>query len=83
VELRDERFLDALRAWQRIVAAVGPRLGLEVRGPPPPPPPPHAERGDLGDLPPELIQNVIRLAFDRFRTCYEGGLSRDPNLEGR
>ena len=81
VELRDERLLDALRAWQRIVAAVDPRLGLQVISSPPPPRSPN--RQDLGHLPPEVIQSVVRIGFDRFKTCYEGGLDRDPKLEGR
>jgi hypothetical protein len=80
-ELRDERLLDALRAWQRIVEAVGPRLGLQVSSPPPPPRTPNGQ--DLGYLPPEVIQSVVRLGFGRFRACYEGGLGRNPNLEGR
>ncbi len=81
-ELREEGLLDALRAWQHVIAAVGPRLGLEVKAPPPPPPP-NLERRAFGHLPPELIQRVIRLGFGRFKSCYEGGLARDPKLEGR
>ena len=72
-ELRDERLLDALRAWQRIATAV-PRLGLQLRSAPPP----HA-----GRLPPEVIQSVVRIGFKRFRICYEAGLGRDPKLQGR
>lgn len=81
VELRDEHLLDALRAWQRIVAAVGPRLGLQVSSPLPQPG--TREQRDLGYLPPELIQSIVRLRFGRFRACYEEGLGRNPNLEGR
>lgn len=83
VELREERLLDALRAWQRIVAAVGPRLGLQVSSAPSLPPPPKANHPDLGYLPPELIQSVVRIGFGRIRACYEVGLGRDPKLEGR
>lgn len=83
VELREEHLLESLRAWQRIVAAVGPRLGLHVSSPPPPPLPLNAEREALGRLPPALIQDVVRIGFPRFKGCYEGGLSRDPKLEGK
>src|SRR4051812_35693019 len=72
VELPDERLLDALPAWQRILAAVGPRLGLQVSSPPPPPRSPT--RQDLGHLPPAVIQSVVRIGYERFKTCYEGGL---------
>lgn len=36
-----------------------------------------------GRLPPEVIQRVVRQNFGRFRACYQTGLSRNPNLEGR
>ncbi|HEY3236169.1 MAG TPA: AgmX/PglI C-terminal domain-containing protein, partial [Polyangiaceae bacterium] len=36
-----------------------------------------------GRLPPEVIQRIVRQNYGRFRMCYEGGLSRNPNLEGR
>jgi len=36
-----------------------------------------------GRLPPEVIQRIIRQNYGRFRSCYEQGLSRNPNLEGR
>ena len=36
-----------------------------------------------GRLPPEVIQRIVRQNFGRFRNCYEQGLSRNPNLEGR
>ena len=36
-----------------------------------------------GRLPPEVIQRIVRQNFGRFRMCYEQGLSRNPNLEGR
>lgn len=36
-----------------------------------------------GRLPPEVIQRVVRNNFGRFRGCYEQGLARNPNLEGR
>ena len=36
-----------------------------------------------GRLPPEVIQRVVRQNFGRFRLCYQQGLSRNPNLEGR
>ncbi len=36
-----------------------------------------------GRLPPEVIQRVVRQNHGRFRFCYEQGLTRNPNLEGR
>jgi hypothetical protein len=36
-----------------------------------------------GRLPPEVIQRIVRQNFGRFRMCYEQGLTRNPNLEGR
>ncbi len=53
----------------------------------------HVARGPLmrtvgqtevsGRLPPQVIQRVVRQNFGRFRMCYEQGLGRNPNLEGR
>lgn len=36
-----------------------------------------------GRIPPEVIQRTIRQNFGRFRMCYERGLAKNPNLEGR
>ncbi|HET9955537.1 MAG TPA: AgmX/PglI C-terminal domain-containing protein [Polyangiaceae bacterium] len=36
-----------------------------------------------GRLPPEVIQRVVRQNFGRFRMCFNEGLRRNPNLEGR
>jgi hypothetical protein len=36
-----------------------------------------------GRLPPEVIQRIVRQNFGRFRLCYEKGLRRNPNLQGR
>src|SRR5688572_14787287 len=36
-----------------------------------------------GRLPPEVIQRIVRQNYGRFRMCYEQGLSRNPNLQGR
>ena len=36
-----------------------------------------------GRLPPEAIQRVVRQSFGRLRACYERGLQRSPDLEGR
>lgn len=36
----------------------------------------------VGDLPPEVIQRVVRQNFGRFRLCYESGLQKNPNLQG-
>jgi len=34
-------------------------------------------------MPPEQIQAAVRGYYDKFRTCYEAGLARNANLEGR
>ena len=36
-----------------------------------------------GRLPPEVIRRIVRQNHGRFRQCYEQGLARNPNLEGR
>ena len=36
-----------------------------------------------GRLPAAVIQRIVRQNFGRFRMCYEQGLARNPNLEGR
>jgi hypothetical protein len=36
-----------------------------------------------GRLPPEVVQRIVRQNFGRFRMCYEQGLAKNPNLEGR
>lgn len=36
-----------------------------------------------GRLPPEVIQRIVRQNFGLFRECYEQGLGRDANLQGR
>jgi hypothetical protein len=36
-----------------------------------------------GRLPPEAVQRVVRQSFGRLRACYEAGLLRSPDLEGR
>ncbi|MEM6787947.1 MAG: AgmX/PglI C-terminal domain-containing protein [Myxococcota bacterium] len=36
-----------------------------------------------GQLPPEVIQRIVRNNYGRFRGCYEGALRHNPNLAGR
>ncbi|HVY27172.1 MAG TPA: AgmX/PglI C-terminal domain-containing protein [Polyangiaceae bacterium] len=36
-----------------------------------------------GQLPPEVVQRIVRQNFGRFRLCYENGLRNDPNLQGK
>jgi hypothetical protein len=36
-----------------------------------------------GRLPPEAVQRVVRASFGRLRGCYEQGIQRNPDLEGR
>jgi len=48
--------------------------------------PPRIRQGATqvsGRLPPEVIQRIVRQNFGRFRLCYENGLRRNPNLQGR
>ena len=36
----------------------------------------------VGELPPEVIQRIVRQNFGRFRLCYENGLRTNPALAG-
>jgi Ca-activated chloride channel family protein len=36
-----------------------------------------------GQLPPEVVQRIVRQSFGRFRLCYENGLRNDPSLQGK
>jgi Ca-activated chloride channel family protein len=36
-----------------------------------------------GQLPPEVVQRIVRQNFGRFRLCYENGLRTNPNLQGK
>lgn len=36
-----------------------------------------------GDIPPEVIQRIVRQSFGRFRLCYENGLRNNPKLKGK
>ncbi len=36
-----------------------------------------------GRLPSEVVRRIVRQNFGRFRLCYEQGLGRNPNLQGR
>lgn len=36
-----------------------------------------------GNLPPSIIQSIVRQNFGSLRACYEDGLRRDPRLKGR
>ena len=36
-----------------------------------------------GRLPKEVIQRIVRQNYGRFRLCYEQGLQKNPNLQGR
>jgi Vault protein inter-alpha-trypsin domain len=36
-----------------------------------------------GRLPPEIIQRIVRQNFGRFRACYQQGLTRDSQMNGR
>ncbi|TKD12499.1 AgmX/PglI C-terminal domain-containing protein [Polyangium fumosum] len=48
--------------------------------------PPAIRLGNLqvsGRLPPGEIQRIVRMNFGTFRACYQEGLKRNPDLEGR
>src|SRR5690242_9503044 len=36
-----------------------------------------------GQLPPEVIQKIVREHYAVFQKCYEDGLRHNPNLKGR
>jgi hypothetical protein len=36
-----------------------------------------------GRIPPPVIQRIVRESFGRFRTCYEDGLRRNRDLQGK
>jgi Ca-activated chloride channel family protein len=36
-----------------------------------------------GKLPAEVIQRIVRQNYGRFRMCYQQGLEKNPNLEGK
>ncbi len=69
----DERagFIASLRAWQRVLGEQGRTMQVGV-----------LLLEELGRLPPELIQAIVRAGFGAFRHCYEEGLGRDPKLAG-
>lgn len=38
---------------------------------------------ERGSLPADVIQRIVRQNYGRFRMCYEQGLAKNPNLQGR
>ena len=47
---------------------------------------PHIREGKIsvnGQLPPEVVQRILRQSFGRFRLCYENGLRKAPALAGQ
>lgn len=58
--------------------------GLLPRGHKARPPKMHSAAQEMtGQLPPEVIQRIVRNNYGRFRACYEGALRNNPNLSGR
>ena len=49
----------------------------------PPASAPSGEESQVPRVPPEVIQKIVRASYSTFRTCYEAGLGRDPNLTGK
>ncbi|HSN42598.1 MAG TPA: hypothetical protein VLR88_00915, partial [Propionibacteriaceae bacterium] len=50
------------------------------------PTPPTLRQGATtvnGRLPPEVIQRIVRQNYGYFRLCYDAGLRKDAQLEGR
>lgn len=66
------RMLPALVSWQRVTVGI---TSL------------HWSLGGVtalsGRLAPEVIQTVVRRHYPEVRKCYEGGLARNPKLEGK
>jgi hypothetical protein len=55
-------------------------VALEPRDPGAPGPPTRA----IGEqIAPQEIHRIVRTNFGKFRTCYEAGLARDPELRGK
>jgi hypothetical protein len=75
-----------LRALRALPSEQEPIVQLRLGTPGDPGKPPLARIGATvvsGRLPPEVIQQTVRDNFSGFRHCYEMGLARDANLEGR
>lgn len=70
--------VEALASWDRISGGLAD-LPASVTFP-------NVKRGATtvsGTLPPAEIQRVVRSHFEKFRSCYEAGLARDPALRGQ
>jgi hypothetical protein len=48
-----------------------------------PGPPGSGDQAVSGRLPPEHVRGIVRAGYARMRSCYEAGLLRNPELEGR
>jgi hypothetical protein len=77
-----------LQTWTRSVTETTPlsEPSLLLLGPEPEPigKVPRFPIGQpSGRLPPEQIQKIVRQNYGRLRMCYEQGLARNPNLQGR
>ena len=69
-----------------VSACGGPKGGVAKEpAPPPAPTDPAVFPGKkvVGRIAPELIQKVVRANFDPLRRCYESGLGRNRDLQGR
>ncbi|HET7543470.1 MAG TPA: AgmX/PglI C-terminal domain-containing protein [Polyangiaceae bacterium] len=87
VELHEERLAAELRAWQRLLTAVGmvadAGARVELRAQRPVPSSRNVDQLVHTRLPAPLIQAVVRFSYGHFRACYEAGLARNSNLQGR
>ena len=79
----------ALRAWLQRATTFGtqtPWLELRIQEPTPSGQPLAIRVGKSNAgarLPPEVIQRVMRAAYEQFQHCYEQGLGRNAQLTGR
>lgn len=80
------RAVIALAILSAVSACGGTNAG-RAKDPAPPPAPTDAAvfpgKKVVGRIAPDLIQKVVRANFDPLRTCYESGLKRNRDLQGR
>ncbi len=64
-------------------AGIGRGAGFSNRGRRPPPKPRIGKSTIKGALDKDVIRRVVRAHINEVRNCYNQGLARDPNLQGR
>jgi hypothetical protein len=80
----DLPLLPTLRAWQRVYGDRDQVLTLYLAEESSTPGEGNqgASASQAKRIPPEVIQQVVRRQFAKFRVCYDAGLSRNPDLIG-